>query len=143
MPDYVLLKPGRLDDREFEIMKTHAQAGADTLNKALGKHPAAEFLRMARDIAGCHHERYDGHGYPAGLAGEAIPLAARLFALADVYDALVSKRVYKAAFTHDVARGIILEKPGTQFDPDVVEAFLQCEQDFRKFGQELADERAA
>jgi putative two-component system response regulator len=139
IPDYILLKPGRLDDREFEIMKTHAQVGADTLDKALRKHPGAEFLHMARDIAQSHHERYDGKGYPARLAGEAIPLSARVFAVADVYDALISQRVYKAAFSHDLARGIIAQEPGTQFDPDVVEAFLRCEQEFRKIGKQLAD----
>jgi putative two-component system response regulator len=140
IPDYVLLKPGRLDNREFEIMKTHAQAGADTLNKALEIHPGAEFLRMAKDIAGCHHERFDGQGYPAGLVGEQIPLAARVFSVADVYDALISKRVYKAAFTHDVARSIIVKEPGMQFDADVVDAFVRCEAQFRAIAAEQKDE---
>ncbi|MCL2641230.1 MAG: response regulator [Phycisphaerales bacterium] len=131
IPDSVLLKPDRLDDIEFEIMKTHARAGAETLDKALRMHPSAAFLRMARDIAASHHERFDGQGYPDGLAGEQIPLAARIFALADVYDALVSKRVYKPGFTHDVAKKIIRDGRGTQFDPDVVDAFLRCEPQFR------------
>ena len=143
IPDHVLLKPGRLDDREFEIMKTHAQAGADTLGKALQKHPGADFLRMARDIAACHHERYDGNGYPNALAGQQIPLAARIFSLADVYDALVSKRVYKAAFTHDVSKSIILKGDGTQFDPDVVQAFLRCEKQFQTIAVDLQDENSA
>ncbi|MCL2648540.1 MAG: response regulator [Phycisphaerales bacterium] len=131
IPDSVLLKPDRLDDIEFEIMKTHARSGADTLDQALSMHPGAEFLRMARDIAACHHERFDGKGYPAGLTGEQIPLAARIFSLADVYDALISKRVYKPGFTHEVAKKIIRDGRGTQFDPDVVDAFMRCESQFR------------
>ena len=140
IPDHVLLKPGRLDDREFEIMKTHAQAGAETLDKAVHQHPGAEFLRMARDIAGGHHERYDGTGYPQGLAGEQIPLAARVFSVADVYDALVSRRVYKDAFTHDVAKSIIVEGSGAHFDPDVVDAFLRCEYEFMAISANMKDE---
>jgi len=130
IPDSVLLKPGRLDETEFEIMKTHAEIGARTLELALQVLPDADFLRMARDIAGFHHERFDGKGYPCKLAGERIPLPARIFAVADVYDALVSKRVYKKAFTHTVAKNIIIEGKGTQFDPDVVQAFLECQEEF-------------
>ena len=130
IPDCVLLKPGRLDDREFEIMKTHAAEGANTLDSALRQYPEAGFLRMARDIARSHHERWDGMGYPDGLAGTDIPLSARIFAVADVYDALVSRRVYKDAFTHDVARSIILEGSETQFDPVVVQAFRRGEEKF-------------
>ncbi len=130
IPDSVLLKPGRLDEVEYEIMKTHAQAGAGTLELALKEFPDADFLCMARDIAGCHHERVDGKGYPRGLAGKDIPLSARVFGLVDVYDALVSKRVYKDAFTPVVAKNIIIEGAGTQFDEDVVTAFLECESEF-------------
>jgi len=130
IPDHVLLKPGRLDDREFEIMKSHSAEGAATLDAALQENPGAEFLRMARDIAVGHHERPDGTGYPDGLAGDDIPLCARIFSLADVYDALRSKRVYKEGFTHDIAKSIILEGDGTQFDSDVVAAFLRCEEQF-------------
>ena len=130
IPDGVLLKPGRLDDREFEIMKTHATIGAQTLDAALKRFPNAKFLRMARDIAASHHERWDGQGYPAGLKGEEIPLCARIVALADVYDALTSKRVYKHAFAHDVAKGIIINDAGTHFDPAVVGAFLAAEGSF-------------
>lgn len=143
IPDHVLLKPGRLDDGEFAIMKTHAAAGADTLGLALRKHPGAEFLRMARDIAWCHHERVDGAGYPRGLAGEAIPLAARIFAVADVYDALVSKRVYKAAFTHEVAAGILRQGSGSQFDADVIAAFVRQGDRFAEASGRLADGQAA
>jgi putative two-component system response regulator len=130
IPDGVLLKPGRLDDREFEIMKTHTTLGAQTLEAALLRFPGAKFLRMARDIAASHHERWDGKGYPSGLAGESIPLCARIVALADVYDALTSKRVYKNAFAHEVAKSIIVKDSGTHFDPNVVEAFLAAEPAF-------------
>src|SRR4051812_3710088 len=130
IPDGVLLKPGRLDDREFEIMKTHTTIGASTLDAAVRRFPSAKFLRMARDIAATHHERYDGKGYPAGLKGDAIPLCGRIVALADVYDALTSKRVYKNAFAHDVAKGIIVKDAGTHFDPAVVDAFLAAEPAF-------------
>jgi len=88
------------------------------------------FLEMARDIAASHHERFDGSGYPAGLSGESIPLAARIVALADVYDAVTSKRVYKAAMSHEIARPIILEGAGSHFDPEVVEAFITTEHKF-------------
>jgi putative two-component system response regulator len=130
IPDGVLLKPGRLSDREFEIMKTHATIGARTLEAALEKFPEAKFLKMARDIAAAHHERYDGHGYPLGLAADHIPLAARIVTLADVYDALTSRRVYKDAMQHEVARSIVLEESGSHFDPDVVDAFLAREAEF-------------
>jgi len=130
IPDAVLLKPGRLSDREFEIMKTHTTIGAQTLEAALRKFPTARFLQVARDIAASHHERYDGSGYPSGLAGESIPLCGRIVALADVYDALSSRRVYKQAFTHEIARSIVLAEVGTHFDPSVIEAFTRCEARF-------------
>jgi len=139
IPDHVLLKPDRLDDREFEIMKTHTSAGAETLEQAIRQYPEAAFLRMARDIAACHHERYDGTGYPAGLAGRDIPLAARIFSVADVYDALVSRRVYKRAFTHDVARSIIVRGAGSQFNPEVVEVLVGLDEELRSL-QERMDE---
>jgi putative two-component system response regulator len=131
IPDHILLKPGRLDDEEFDIMKSHAAAGAATLDAALQQCPGAEYLHMARDIAIAHHEHYDGNGYPMGLAGDDIPLCARIFAVADVYDALRSKRVYKEAFTHCIAKNIIMECKGTQFDPDVVEAMERHSEEFR------------
>lgn len=130
IPDCILLKPGRLNEREFEIIKEHSTIGAETLGSALQQHPGAEFLQMATDIAAHHHERIDGTGYPDGLVGENIPLCARIFACADVYDALVSQRVYKKAFAHDIAENIIIEGSGTQFDSDVVQAFLQCKAGF-------------
>lgn len=129
IPDRILLKPGRLSDSEFEVMKTHTTIGADTLEAALANFPQARFLQVARDIARSHHERWDGGGYPHGLAGDQIPLAARIVAVADVYDALTSRRVYKDAYCHDVARDIIVEDSGKHFDPQVVEALLAVEQD--------------
>jgi len=130
IPDCVLLKPGRLSDREFEIMKSHSILGAQTLDAALREHPEAGFLRMARDIAATHHERFDGTGYPAGLKGTDIPLCGRIVAVADVYDALTTKRVYKNGFSHDIARATIVQECGSHFDPGIVDAFLACEAQF-------------
>jgi len=130
IPDCVLLKPARLSDREFEIMKMHTILGSRTLDAALREYPEVRFLQMARDIALTHHERFDGTGYPAQLRGEDIPLCGRVLALADVYDALTSKRVYKESFTHDIARAIVLDGRGTHFDPDIVDAFVQNEREF-------------
>jgi putative two-component system response regulator len=130
VPDSVLLKQGKLSQREFEIMQSHTVIGAETLQAALEQFPGVPFLEMARDIALTHHERFDGTGYPAGLCGEDIPLCGRIVALADVYDALVSKRVYKDRFSHDAARAIILESSGSHFDPDIVDAFRESEEEF-------------
>lgn len=131
IPDGVLLKAGRLSDREFDIMKSHTTIGAATLDAALQRYPGVAYLRMARDIALTHHERFDGSGYPSALSGTDIPLCGRIVALADVYDALTSKRVYKEAFTHEVARRLILEEAGKHFDPSVVEAFTDEEEEFQ------------
>jgi putative two-component system response regulator len=138
IPDCVLLKPGRLSDEEFSIMKAHTTMGAETLSAAAAKFPKAKYLRMAREIAESHHERWDGGGYPKGLKAEQIPLSGRIVALADVYDALVSRRVYKAAMTHVTARSIILEGRGTHFDPQVVAAFLTVEQQFKEVQQRFS-----
>ncbi|HBT77138.1 MAG TPA: two-component system response regulator [Planctomycetaceae bacterium] len=143
MPDAILLKPGRLDPHEFEIMKSHTTIGASTLSAALDRFPGVSFLQMARDIAASHHERFDGTGYPLGLKGEDMPLCGRIIALADVYDALTSKRVYKQAFTHDSARSIILEGRGSHFDPDVVDAFLTREEQFLVIRRRFAEEEDA
>ena len=131
IPDNVLLKPGRLTPAEFEIMKQHAMIGAETLAAAAKAHPEAHFLGMAREIAMTHHEWFDGSGYPCGLAGKDIPLCGRITMLADVYDALTSARVYKPAYSHETARTMIVKGSGTQFDPDVVDAFLRREDDFQ------------
>jgi len=142
IPDSVLLKPGRLTEAEFEIMKQHAVLGAQTLDAALEQYPEAVFLRMARDIAATHHERWDGSGYPSRLRGEEIPLSGRIVAVADVYDALTSKRTYKDAFTHYVARDIILNGSGSHFDPDIVEAFLVLEDSFREIRERYHEAEA-
>lgn len=139
VPDCVLLKAGRLDDNEFELMKTHTDIGARCLESVLEKNPDARFLAVARDIAAYHHERYDGMGYPRGLVGEKIPLAARIVAVADIYDALTSKRVYKDAFTHEVARSIIVAGRGSQFDPKVIDAFRLCERRFIEISHDMLD----
>jgi putative two-component system response regulator len=140
LPDAILLKPGRLSDDEFAIMKMHTTLGAETLDAALQRFPQAKFLRIARDIAASHHERWDGRGYPNGLAGANIPLSGRIVALADVYDALTSKRIYKDAFSHVVARNIIAKDSGSHFDPDVVEAFLAIDQEFVAIRTQFAAE---
>lgn len=139
IPDHILLKPGRLDDAEFEVMKRHTEIGFDTLNEALQKYPKADYLRMSADIARSHHEKFDGSGYPDSLRGEEIPLAARIVALADVYDALVSKRKYKQAYTHDVAKAIIENERGRHFDPRVVDAFLICDREFAKILERFSE----
>jgi len=124
IPDYVLLKPGKLTGEEWEIMKTHAELGARAIElaqKDVGQ--PVEFLSLAVEIAHWHHERWDGKGYPDGLGGDAIPVSARLMTLADVFDALISRRVYKAPIPFEEARDLILAGRGSQFDPDVVDAF--------------------
>ncbi len=127
IPDYVLLKPGRLTDREFALMKTHTTLGANTIDLALRKFPQAEFLRIAREIIATHHERMDGAGYPAQMRGHEIPLSGRIVAVADVYDALTSRRLYKDAFSHEIARSMIEAGSGTQFDPEIVATFLRIQ----------------
>jgi len=132
IPDSVLLKPGRLTKDEFSIMKQHARIGAETLDAAVASYQEAGFLSMASDIAWTHHEKFDGTGYPRGLHGNEIPLCGRIVALADVYDALTTKRVYKDAYSPEVAKSIIVEGNGKHFDPDIVRAFLTCEPEFLK-----------
>lgn len=137
IPDHVLLKPGKLTPEEFEIMKQHVAIGGATLSAAVQAHPGAKYLQMARDIALTHHEKFDGSGYPHNLRGDDIPLCGRIVALSDVYDALTTPRVYKSAFSHDVARDIILDGRGKHFDPDVVDAFLANEEEFITIKQRL------
>lgn len=141
IPDAILLKPGRLDDEEFQVMKTHTLIGGETLGAAAQQYPGVQYLCMARDIALMHHERYDGKGYPYGQAGKNIPLCARIVCLADVYDALTSKRVYKTAFTHNIARSMIRDERGGHFDPDVVDAFLAGQEDFRQIRERFAEDQ--
>jgi putative two-component system response regulator len=143
IPDCILLKPGRLTEREFDLMKSHTTIGADTLKAAAGQHPEAEFLRMAFEIAQTHHEKFDGSGYPNGLVGYEIPLCGRIVAVADVYDALTAKRVYKEAFDHDIAKSIILEGNGTHFDPEIVDCFLTNEEKFIEIRKQFQEAEAA
>ena len=143
IPDHILLKPGILTAEEFEVMKQHAQIGYETLNAALQTRPDVEYLRMARDIARSHHEKFDGSGYPLGLEGDKIPLCGRIVALADVYDALTTKRVYKSAFSHERARSILLEGIGKHFDPAIVDAFLEAEDKFISIRERFSDEHSS
>ncbi len=131
IPDAILLKPGKLTAEEFEIMKQHSVIGGWTLEESEKRLTInSSFLHMAKEIAYCHHEKWAGNGYPAGLKGIEIPLAARIMALSDVYDALISKRVYKPPMTHDITHRIILEGSGSHFDPAVVEAYQAIESAF-------------
>jgi putative two-component system response regulator len=140
IPDSILLKPGRLDTAEWEIMKTHSAIGAEAIERAeADAQQPIEFLAVAKQIARHHHERWDGHGYPDGLAGDAIPLAARLMALADIFDALISRRVYKPALPHLRAREIIAGSRGTHLDPDVVDVFIADFDTFRAIAERHAD----
>jgi len=131
VPDDILNKPGKLTESEFNEIKKHTVIGAETLKEVAAQHPANEFVRIGIDIALSHHEKWDGSGYPYGLSGENIPLAARILALGDVYDALVSERCYKKPFSHEKAKEIILDGRGTQFDPDIVDVFIKHEDKFR------------
>lgn len=140
IPDQILLKPGRLTAQEFEVMKTHTTLGRDAIEHAeaqLGM--PLEFLGCAKEIAYSHQEKWDGSGYPQGLSGDAIPLSARLMALADVYDALISRRVYKEPYSHEKAMGIIAEGRGVHFDPDLVDAFLVIHEQFRDIAARFMD----
>jgi putative two-component system response regulator len=140
IPDSVLLKPGKLDGTEMSVMRTHAELGAQTLEASLQRFPNVRFLQMARDIAMSHHEHWNGKGYPKGLVADQIPLAARIVALADVYDALTSRRVYRDALTHSQAKALIVQERGTQFDPDVIDAFLQTESRFVSIHERFKDD---
>jgi putative two-component system response regulator len=140
IPDAILLKPDRLTDAEFDIMKKHTLYGRDAIvnvEHALGY--TNTFLRYAREIAYSHQEKFDGSGYPEGLKGETIPMSARLMAVADVYDALISKRVYKPAFTHETAMEMIRQGSGEHFDPDVVDAMLTVEEEFMAIAECYSD----
>ncbi|NGN98777.1 two-component system response regulator [Grimontia sp. S25] len=140
IPDAILLKPGKLTAEEFDIMKTHAKLGYDAIVKAeeeVGAH--YPFLSAAKEIAYGHHEKWDGSGYPQGLAGEDIPLSARLMAVADVFDALVSKRIYKSAMTNDEAFDIIREGRGSHFDPLLVDIMFEMQSDFIKIAETYKD----
>lgn len=158
IPDAILLKPGKLTPDEFEIMKTHARIGADTVGEAIQQvlaqraatqpegsdlaadSAALEFLGVSRQIAGSHHEKWDGSGYPDGLKGEAIPLPARLMAVADVFDALISRRHYKVPYPSEQVLQIMTEGRGRHFDPDVADAFLRHVPEFAAVARRYADQ---
>jgi putative two-component system response regulator len=142
-PDAILLKKGKLTPEEWVVMKQHCAYGRNAIvqaENALGGAVDASFLRYAAEIAYGHHERWDGSGYPEGLAGEAIPVSARLMAVADVYDALISRRVYKAPFTHEQAIEMIVAEKGSHFDPDIVDALLLVASDFAAIARNFSDE---
>ncbi len=133
--DAVLLKPGRLTPEEFETIKQHTVIGAKVVQRAVMEQGDRSFLKIAHDMILHHHERWDGKGYPDGLTGEAIPLSARIMAVADVYDALVTARPYKKPSTHEEARDIIRNEKGKHFDPVLVDAFMDVESDFQSIGK--------
>jgi response regulator RpfG family c-di-GMP phosphodiesterase len=143
IPDSILFKPGKLTEAEWEVMRKHTTIGAETLQSALDSSGERGFLRMGHDIAWCHHERWDGSGYPRGLSGLAIPLSARIMSVADCYDALTTWRPYKEAWPHADAVAYIRDHAGTQFDPLVVAAFLSREAEANRVRRCLSDERAA
>ena len=133
IPDSILLKPASLTHEEFEIMKTHTILARDSIVRAEKLIDKPEtFLTFAKEIAYFHHEKWDGSGYPDGLSGDNIPLSARIMAVADVYDALRSKRVYKVAFSHELAVEVIVKEAGKHFDPDVVAAFIVLQEIFKE-----------
>jgi putative two-component system response regulator len=140
IPDAILLKPGRLTTEEFNVMKSHTTLGRDAIvhaEKNLGIE--VPFLKYAKENAYSHQEKWDGSGYPEGLSGDAIPISARLMAVADVYDALVSRRVYKAPMPHDDAVKVMLEGRAQHFDPDMIDAFIACQEQFKMIGEKYAD----
>ncbi|MCF8076779.1 MAG: HD domain-containing protein, partial [Desulfotignum sp.] len=143
VPDHILLKPGRLTPEEFKIIQTHSRLGAETLENVQDSYPGNQFINMGIEITRSHHERWDGKGYPDGLCGEDIPLSARIMAVADVYDALRSRRPYKEPFSHEKAVEIIKQDAGRHFDPEVVSAFVFLETEVAELWEGLKDEHTA
>jgi putative two-component system response regulator len=144
IPDQILLKPGKLTDGEWSIMKTHCQIGAQAIERATREADGSvDFLDLAKQVARSHHEKWDSSGYPDGLSGDAIPIPARLMALADVFDALISRRVYKTPMTAEQARDIIVSERGSHFDPDVVDAFLAGFAEFVTIAEKYREGHAA
>lgn len=137
--DDILLKPGKLTESEFEIMKKHTQYGEESIQKVVERMEGPSFLRYAIEIAGNHHEKWDGSGYPHGKAGDNIPISGRLMAIADVYDALISRRVYKPPFSHKSAVEFIVEQRGRHFDPSMVDVFVDLQEEFRQIALRFAD----
>lgn len=139
IPDVILRKPDKLTDEEFEIMKQHTVGGKQAIESIANDLPGELFIQYASEIAYTHHEKWDGSGYPRGLSGESIPISGRIMAIADVYDALISERVYKPAFSHEKAKEIIVSDSGKHFDPMLVEAFLALEEEFIRISKEYHD----
>lgn len=137
--DCILLKPGKLTPEEFTEMKRHAIHGRDVLTDSASKLGPNSFLKIAQEMAYTHHERWDGSGYPQGLKGTEIPISGRLMAVADVYDALITRRVYKPALSHHEAVDIIMNGSATAFDPEIAKVFLQFEDNFRRIALDFAD----
>jgi len=135
--DIIVNKPGKLTDEEFEIMKIHAIEGERIIDEIINQTGEGEFLRNARLFAGCHHERWDGKGYPHKYKGEEIPLQGRIMAVIDAYDALVSKRPYKKTFSHEQAVDIILQDSGTHYDPKIIEVFIKANEQFKHVTERL------
>jgi response regulator RpfG family c-di-GMP phosphodiesterase len=141
IPDAVLLKPAKLTEEEFDVIKRHTTLGGDAIKAIEAKIEGKSFLALGKEIAYSHHEKWDGSGYPRRLNGEGIPLSARIIALADVYDALTTKRFYKEAYSHKRSRQIITDLKGTHFDPEVVDVFLTLADEFNRIRREkLEDE---
>ena len=140
IPDHVLLKPGKLDDDEFRVMKEHSRIGADTLRRVSEKYPNNTLIQMGIEIAQSHHEKWNGKGYPDGLVNEHIPLASRILALCDVYDALTCRRCYKEPFSHEKSAGIILSERGEHFDPALVDIFERIQGEFDGIRERLQGE---
>lgn len=140
VPDRILLKPGPLSPEEIEVIRTHPTLGRATIDQIRGSAGVStEFLEVARDIIYSHQEYWNGTGYPQGLAGEAIPMAARIMAIADAYDALTSDRVYRAGVAHDKAVQQIFQERAGQFDPDMVDAFIEIQDEFAAIAERFAD----
>ncbi|GAB4273582.1 MAG: two-component system response regulator [Methylomicrobium sp.] len=144
IPDHILTKPGALTEEEWVIMKTHAERGAAAIELAeQDVSMDVDFLVLAKEIAHWHHERWDGRGYPDGLSGDAIPLSARIMAVADVFDALTTRRVYKPPMSFDEAKALIVAGRGSQFDPEMVDAFERSYSNFKRIAERFDDEDSA
>jgi HD-GYP domain-containing protein (c-di-GMP phosphodiesterase class II) len=139
VPDHILLKPGRLTPDEFEEIKKHTTYGHNILSRLVRRLPHNGFLKLADEIAWTHHEKWNGTGYPRGLKGDMIPIPGRLMAIADVYDAVISPRVYKGPMTNEEAVALIMSQSGIQFDPDVAAAFNELNGTFQFVANEMTE----
>lgn len=137
IPDYILKKEGKLEKDEYKIMQQHSEIGKNIIENAMKNNQSNQFLKIAHNIAYCHHEKWDGTGYPRGIKKDEIPLEARMMALVDVYDALISKRCYKLSFSFEKSEEIIIQGSGTHFDPILVGVFIELKQKFREIAQKL------